>query len=74
MNSLYNKQSSNRDIGKVCIVDGDQTRIPRPCVFQISGREMFEFNPALMADDDDDAGDDVYTREDRDEEDGVGTD
>ena len=45
-----------------------------PCAFQISGREMFEFNPDLMADDDDAAGDDVYTRDDRDEEDEVGMD
>ena len=48
--------------------------IPRSWVFQISGREMFEFNPDLMADDDDAAGDDVYTRDDRDEGDEVGTD
>ena len=40
-------------------------------MFQISGREMFEFNPDLMADDDDAAGDDVYMREDQNEDDEV---
>ena len=31
--------------------------------FQISGREMFEFNPDLIAGDDDEADDFVYERE-----------
>jgi len=41
--------------------------------FQISGREMFEFNPDLVAGDDDEAGDDVYEREtDNDEMEALG--
>lgn len=40
-----------------------------PCIFQISGREMFEFNPDLMTGDDDDAaGDIVYERDEDDSE------
>lgn len=39
---------------------------------QISGREMFEFNPDLVQDDDDEAGDDAYEREEDDDDDGFG--
>lgn len=40
------------------------------CQFQISGREMFEFNPDLVGADDDEAAEGVIERE-RDSEDEV---
>jgi len=39
--------------------------------FQISGREMFEFNPDLIGGDDDEAEDFTYTRDSDDEVRGI---
>ncbi|XP_067686276.1 zinc finger CCCH domain-containing protein 15-like [Haliotis asinina] len=57
---------------KVAILEADQdkkkTDFKQGKLFGISGRQMFEFNPDLVNEDDDDAGDGVLIRENNEEE------